>query len=74
MAAIFEARGGDSRVETAIALPPPAVFFAAAAATLAGCVLPPPAAFLAAAAATLAGCVVLTATLRAPPLRGIWEA
>ena len=40
MAAIFEARGGDSRVETAIALPrPPAAFFAAAAATLAGCVV-----------------------------------
>ncbi len=34
MAADFEAWGGDSRVEMAIALPPPADFFAAA--TLAG--------------------------------------
>jgi hypothetical protein len=34
MAADCEARGGDSRVEMAIALPPPADFFAAA--TLAG--------------------------------------
>ena len=37
MAAAFEARGGDSGVEMAIAFPPPADFFpAAAAATLAG--------------------------------------